>query len=167
MLKDVLTENLNVIFCGTAKGRASAIKGFYYAGPGNKFYGILYDAGFTPKRLIPEDCYEINKHGIGLTDLVHTEFGNDNEISNDSYEVDLFITKMKKYSPRFIAFTSKKAAAFGLGYKGMTGFIAYGLQSVKIGSSKVFVLPSTSGSGRKYWNDKHWYELKNWLMLCD
>lgn len=160
MLKDVLTENLNVVFCGTAKGRASALKGFYYAGPGNKFYGILYDAGFTSKKLIPADCYEINKYSIGLTDLVHTEFGNDNEISSDSYEVDLFIAKMKKYSPRFIAFTSKKAAAFALGYRGVTSFIDYGLQSETIGSSKVFVLPSTSGSGRKYWNDKHWFELK-------
>ncbi len=44
MLKDVLTENLDVVFCGTAKGKASATLGFYYAGPGNKFYGILHKA---------------------------------------------------------------------------------------------------------------------------
>ncbi len=33
MLKDILKENLSVVFCGTAKGKASATKGFYYAGP--------------------------------------------------------------------------------------------------------------------------------------
>ncbi len=36
MLKEVLQKDLKVVFCGTAKGKASATKGFYYAGPGNK-----------------------------------------------------------------------------------------------------------------------------------
>ena len=73
MLKDVWAENLDVVFCGTAKGKASALKGYYYAGPGNKFYGILHSANFTPKRLLPAGCYSINEYGIGLTDLVHKE----------------------------------------------------------------------------------------------
>ena len=51
MLKDVLTHSLDVIFCGTAKGETSARKGFYYAGPGNKFYGILHQSGITPNKL--------------------------------------------------------------------------------------------------------------------
>ena len=48
MLKDVLTHDLDIAFCGTAKGEASARLGFYYAGPGNKFYGVLHSDGFTP-----------------------------------------------------------------------------------------------------------------------
>ena len=112
MLKDVLSENLDVVFCGTAKGKASALKGYYYAGPGNKFYGILHNANFTTKRLLPTDCYSINQFRIGLTDLVHTEYGNDNEISDESYEVDVFIKKMEQYKPKFIAFTSKAASIF-------------------------------------------------------
>ena len=67
---------------------------------GNKFYAILYQAGFTPSRLLPTDCYSINNYGIGLTDLVHTESGNDNQISKESYEVDLFIKKMKHFKPK-------------------------------------------------------------------
>lgn len=160
MLKDVLKENLDVVFCGTAKGKASALKGYYYAGPGNKFYGILYNAGFTPKKLLPTDCYTINEYGIGLTDLVHSEFGNDNEISKESYEVELFKEKMKHFKPKFIAFTSKAAASFALGYKGATSLINYGLQAQKIGDSKVYVLPSTSGSARAYWDEKYWFALK-------
>ncbi|MBK8141472.1 MAG: mismatch-specific DNA-glycosylase [Chitinophagaceae bacterium] len=93
MLKDVLIENLDVVFCGTAKGKASATKGFYYAGPGNKFYAILHQASFTPTRLLPTECYTINNYGIGLTDLVHTESGNDNQIRKESYEIDLFLEK--------------------------------------------------------------------------
>jgi TDG/mug DNA glycosylase family protein len=160
MLKDILKENLDVVFCGTAKGKASALKGFYYAGQGNKFYYILHRAGFTGTRLLPTDCYMINQFGIGLTDLVHSEYGNDNEISKGSYEVDLFIEKMKHFKPRYIAFTSKAAASFALGFKGVTSIIEYGLQNQKIAGSQVFVLPSTSGSARAYWEEKYWFELK-------
>jgi len=160
MLKDVLKENLDVVFCGTAKGKASALKGYYYAGQGNKFYYILHSAGFTLKKLLPTECYTINEHGIGLTDLVHTEYGNDNEISKESYEVDLFLEKMKHFKPRYIAFTSKAAASFAFGFKGITSIIEYGLQNQRIGESQVFVLPSTSGSARAYWDEKYWFELK-------
>lgn len=160
MLKDVLTENLDVVFCGTAKGKASALKGYYYAGQGNKFYNILHSSNFTPKRLLPTDCYFINEYGIGLTDLVHTEYGNDNEISNDSYEVDVFVEKMKLYKPKFIGFTSKAAASFALGFKGVTSLVNYGLQNRIIGESKIFVLPSTSGSARRFWDERYWFELK-------
>lgn len=165
MLKDVLEKDLKVVFCGTAKGKASAAKGFYYAGPGNKFYAVLHQAGFTPTRLLPTDCYTFNNYRIGLTDLVHTESGNDNQISKDSYEVDLFISKMKQYKPKFIAFTSKTAASFALGFKGVTSIIEYGLQNQVIGDSIVFVLPSTSGSARAYWDDKYWFELKELIDL--
>lgn len=164
MLKDVLTENLDVVFCGTAKGKASALKGYYYAGPGNKFYSILHSSGFTPKRLSPADCYSINDYGIGLTDLVHVEYGNDRDISHNSYEVDAFIKKMEQYKPKFIGFTSKTAASFALGFKGVTSFINYGLQTWTIGESKVFVLPSTSGSARGFWDEKHWFDLKSLIQ---
>lgn len=160
MLKDVLAENLDIVFCGTAKGEASARKGFYYAGPGNKFYNILHQVGLTPYRLEPKECYEINRYKIGLTDLVHIEFGNDIEISDESYEVESFIAKMEKYQPKYIAFNSKKGASFVLGYHGNTKLVRYGLQSKTIGKSKLFVLPSTSGSARHYWDEKYWYELK-------
>jgi double-stranded uracil-DNA glycosylase len=149
-----------VVFCGTAKGKTSALKGYYYARTNNKFYNILHIANFTSMKLLPTDCYSINEHGIGLTDLVHTEYGNDNEISNESYEIDVFIKKMEQYKPKFIGFTSKKAASFALGFKGVTSLIDYGLQNQKIGVSKVFVLPSTSGSARRFWDEKYWFELK-------
>lgn len=160
MLKDVLTYNLNVVFCGTAKGEASARLGFYYAGSDNKFYGILHKTGFTPHKLEPNECYDINQFNIGLTDLVHTEFGNDNEILDSSYDVEGFFAKIEKYKPKFIAFNSKKGASFALGFRGITSLVDYGLQSINIANSKVFVLPSTSGNARRYWNEDYWFEIK-------
>lgn len=161
MLKDILINDLDVVFCGTAKGNASARRGYYYAGPGNKFYAILHIAGFTPHKLTPGECYDINQFKIGLTDLVHSEAGNDNEIKPESYDVVGFIVKMNKYRPKVIAFTSKTAASFAFGFKGVTSLVDYGLQDRMIGESKVFVLPSTSGTARAYWNQDHWFDLKN------
>lgn len=160
MLIDILSHNLDVVFCGTAKGETSARLGYYYAGPGNQFYGILHRAGFTPHKLRPSESYEINQYKIGLTDLVHTEFGNDRDISTGSYNVAGFIAKMEKFKPTYIAFNSKKGASFVFGYRGITSLVEYGLQDRMIGSSKVFVLPSTSGSARKYWDESYWVELK-------
>lgn len=159
MLRDILTGKIDIVFCGTAKGKKSVIAGYYYAGPGNKFYDILHKAGFTPYKLLPSECYAIHKFGIGLTDLVHNEAGNDNEIQHESYEVDDFIAKMKNLNPKIIAFTSKKAAAYALGFGGVTSNVEYGLQAQTIGSSKAFVLPSTSGSARKYWDESYWMQL--------
>ena len=159
MLKDVLTNNLDIVFCGTAKGTTSARLGYYYAGSGNKFYDILYKANFTPHKLMPSDCYEINQYKIGLTDLVHTEFGNDIEISDDSYDIQSFEKKIELFKPKYIAFNSKKASSFVLGCRGVTSMVNYGLQNKVVGS-KLFVLPSTSGSARRYWDEKYWFQLK-------
>ena len=91
---------------------------------------------------------------------MHPEFGNDIEISDSSYDVQGFITKMELYQPKFIAFNSKKGASFVLGFQGITRLVKYGLQDNTIGKSKVFVLPSTSGSARLYWDEKYWFGLK-------
>jgi double-stranded uracil-DNA glycosylase len=163
MLQDVLTYDLDIVFCGTAKGEASARLGYYYAGPGNKFYAILHKAGFTPTQLKPIACYDIGKYGIGLTDLVHNQAGNDKAIKKENYDVAGFIAKMEKYQPRIIGFTSKAAASFALGFEGKTGHLDYGQYPKKIAGSHVFVLPSTSGSARAYWDESYWLELKHFV----
>ncbi|WP_117880493.1 mismatch-specific DNA-glycosylase [Aureibaculum luteum] len=164
MLKDVLHKDLKIVFCGTAKGTASVTKGFYYAGSGNQFYKILFNANFTDSLLIPDNCYDIYKFGIGLTDLVHNQHGNDNEINESNYNVKGFIDKINKFKPKYIGFNGKKAASYVLGLEGKTGKVQYGLQTQKIKETKLFVLPSTSGSARKYWDEAYWKELATYII---
>ena len=160
MLKDILAEDLAIVFCGTAKGKASMQKGFYYAGPGNKFYPILYKTGLTPVKLAPSDCYEINQYGIGLTDLVQHTFGNDDALTSADFDVELFLQKMEQYRPKFIAFNGKKSASYALGYHGKTDQLHYGLQEITIAKAMVYILPSTSGSASRFWDDDAWFNLK-------
>ncbi|MBQ4913343.1 mismatch-specific DNA-glycosylase [Maribacter sp. MMG018] len=159
MLSDVLTYNLDIVFCGTAKGKASARLGYYYAAPGNQFYSILHKTGLTKRLLLPSDCYLIGDYNIGLTDLVHSQSGNDDVLAHENYDVVSFKQKIAKFKPRYVAFNGKKSAAYALGFDGKTQKVEYGLQEQMIHQSRIYVLPSTSGSARKYWNEKYWQEL--------
>jgi TDG/mug DNA glycosylase family protein len=70
VLPDILAPDLDVVFCGTAVGGASASRGHYYAGRGNKFYEFLQTASFTLEKLRREDDWTLPNFGIGLTGLV-------------------------------------------------------------------------------------------------
>lgn len=130
------------MFCGTAPGLISAARGHYYAGPGNAFWLLLHEAGFTPTRLAPDADATLPDLGIGLTDLVKTMAQ-----SHDRglpYDVEGLERRISAARPQWLAFTSKEAgsaAARWLGEKRP----ALGLQDWTLGGAKVFVLPSPSG----------------------
>ncbi|MDO0822085.1 uracil-DNA glycosylase family protein [Desulfosporosinus nitroreducens] len=56
MLPDVLKNDLNIVFCGTAIGNQSAANNAYYAHSGNKFWSILNQIDLTPTKVNPHDC---------------------------------------------------------------------------------------------------------------
>ncbi|OYV45492.1 MAG: hypothetical protein B7X10_05700 [Burkholderiales bacterium 21-58-4] len=49
VLPDVLRPDLELVFCGTAAGRASAAAGAYYAHPGNFFWRTVHAVGLIPE----------------------------------------------------------------------------------------------------------------------
>jgi len=159
MLPDLLQPNLKIVFCGTAAGSVSANRQEYYAGPGNKFYPILFKTGLTDRRLNPSEYELLLNYDIGLTDVVKNQSGNDDVLKKESFDVRGFINKMVKYEPDFVAFNGKKSASYVLGHNGRTTKVEYGEQNATIGSSKLIVLPSTSGAASGFWNEKYWFEL--------
>src|SRR4051794_29608319 len=72
VLPDILAPGVEVVFCGTAVGGCPARRGHYHAGPGDAFWQLLHDAGFTDRRLTPEDDASLPELGLGLTDLVRS-----------------------------------------------------------------------------------------------
>jgi hypothetical protein len=72
------------VFSGMAKGKSfkGAIR-FYYAGTGNKFIELFKsEVGFVLIKKNPAQMIVTTSIcKIGLTDLVHTVSGNDNEIN--------------------------------------------------------------------------------------
>ncbi len=154
ILPDVLAPDLNVVFCGTAASRISAQRGAYYAGPGNAFWPTLYQAGFISQPLKPEDYLQIIAFGLGFTDLAKNVSGVDSALSSEHFDRHAFTQKILKFEPRFVGFTSKRAAK-----EYFDKPVAYGLQKEKIGKTHCFVLPSPSAAARRFWNEEVWFEL--------
>lgn len=154
---DLLVPGLALVFCGTALGRKSAEAQAYYANPTNLFWRTVHDVGLTPERLRPGEYKRLLDHGIGLTDLAKRHFGNDGELPADAFDPGALREKMMRYRPAILAFTSKTGASAFLDLP--TGRIALGEQRESIGETRLFVLPSPSGSARRYWDIAQWETL--------
>jgi double-stranded uracil-DNA glycosylase len=158
VLPDVLVAGVRVVFCGTAVGTTSARRGAYYSGPGNQFWSVLARVGLTPHQLAPAQFTELPNYGIGLTDLAKYAAGTDEQVSRQAFDTDAFRQKIEKTAPRAVAFNGKRAAETVLARP-----VSYGRQSEQIGPAAIFVLPSTSGAARGFWDESYWLELAQFV----
>jgi TDG/mug DNA glycosylase family protein len=154
ILADSIRPGLRLVFCGTALGTVAARKRAYYAGPGNAFYKTLYEVGLTPRRLEPAQYPELLDYGIGVTDICKTRFGSDQEVGTDAHDVERLITLLEENEPAWIAFNGKNSASAAFGCS-----VEYGAQEERLAGVRAYVLPSTSGAARRYWDISHWRSL--------
>lgn len=154
ILPDLLAPGLDIVFCGTAVGAASARRRAYYAGPGNAFWPTLQRVGLTPRQLRPEEYEQLLGWGIGLTDLAKEISGNDDILARHHFDCDRLRAVLAKYRPRILAFTGKRAAQQFLGRP-----VDYGALVERVGESRLFVLPSPSGAACRYWDTAPWQAL--------
>ncbi len=154
VLPDILAHGLDVIICGSAVGTASKKAKAYYAGPGNQFWPTLNEIGITERILEPREYPLLLSCGVGLTDLNKSESGADVELSGQADDGDGLRLKIDGYSPAFLAFNGKRAAESFLGHK-----VKYGRQPETIGKTAIYVMPSTSGAARRFWDIEPWREL--------
>ena len=158
VLPDVLAPGLRVIFCGSAAGQRSAEAGAYYAGPGNRFWPMLHRLGLTPHLFQPPQYRDVLARGIGLTDLAKEHSGADSQIADAAYDPQRLRRVIESLAPGALAFNGKRAAQLFYG-----GQVDYGMQGNLCGITRVFVLPSTSGAARRFWDEAPWWALADWL----
>ena len=158
VLPDILEPGLKVVFCGTAVGTVSARKGAYYAGPGNRFYDVLFSVGLTPRRLDPTEYATLPQYGIGLTDLAKHTAGADKSLHIIDFDSDALRWKIRMNAPRALAFNGKRAAQEFYGHK-----VELGRQPQRIGETAVFVVSSTSGLAVRFWEQSYWQALADFV----
>ncbi|MCX6097143.1 MAG: mismatch-specific DNA-glycosylase [Caldiserica bacterium] len=162
LMPDVLTDGLRVVFCGSALGDVSWERRAYYANPGNRFWQTLAEVGLTPRRLVAEEYPRLVDWGIGLTDLIKTDHGQDVHIFDGHVDMDearrLLTAKVLRWQPCVLAFTSRTVAARFLGRRAMQG-----RQQEYIGRTVVWVLPSTSGLAQRFFDIGPWQDLARFL----
>ena len=154
VLPDVLAPGMRAVFCGTAPGTASAQAGAYYAGPGNRFWLTLNEVGLTPILLRPAEFARLAEFDLGLTDVSKTASGSDAEVGDHGVDRKRLTAAIAGAAPGHLAFNGKNAARAALGRP-----VVYGAQPETIGGASVWVLPSTSGAARGFWDIGPWREL--------
>ena len=143
LLPDVISASLNVIFCGINPGMRSASVGLHFANRSNRFWRVLHLAGFTGRRLQPEEAHFLLDYGCGITSAVARPTISAIDLSRADYIAarPLLERKITKYRPRYLAFLGKPACSVFLNQRNLS----WGLQSTTLGGSAVWVLPNPSG----------------------
>jgi TDG/mug DNA glycosylase family protein len=145
---DVIAPGLVVLFVGINPGLYSAAVGHHFARPGNRFWPALYEAGFTPRLLRPDEEGELPGLGLGITNLVSRATAAASELSAEELRRGrvLLENKVARYSPNWTAFVGFGAYASAFG----RGKVSPGPQKNEIAGSRVWLLPNTSGLNAHY-----------------
>lgn len=108
-IPDHLEKNLKILFVGFNPSIRSSQTGFHYANPTNRFWKILYEAGLTPRKMLPEENSRLLEFGFGLTNIVPRPTKEAAEISKEEYKIGAEKLKKKiiRYKPRAVCFVGK------------------------------------------------------------
>ena len=147
-LPDLLRKDLDVVFCGINPALSAARSGHHFSSPNNRFWRVLYLAGFTPHLIRPENDSTILQFGCGLTAAVERPTVSASELAGHEFrEASAKLEqKIRRNGPRFLAFLGKPAFA-GIFRKRS---VDWGQQFIRFGGAEVWVLPNPSGLNRAF-----------------
>jgi TDG/mug DNA glycosylase family protein len=147
-LRDVAGPGLDVLFVGINPGVMSARAGHHFANPANGFWPLLHDAGFTPRRLRPEEDHTLLDHRLGVTNLVaRTTAGvADLERQEMIAGAAVLARKVRRWRPRAVVFVGLTAYDAFRRWRGdRPRRVACGEQPEALEGARVFVVPNPSG----------------------
>ncbi len=142
-LGPIIGPGLRILFVGINPSLRSAEVGHHFARPGNRFWPALHAAGFTPRRLEPQDDAQLVEHGIGVTNIASRPTQEAAELTREellegAVELERVV---RTHQPGLVAVVGLTAyrTAFGRRTAKM------GLQPDPLGGRPVWVLPNPSG----------------------
>ncbi|MFH7126484.1 G/U mismatch-specific DNA glycosylase [Klebsiella pneumoniae] len=146
MISDILAPGLRVVFCGINPGKSSAHTGFHFAHPGNRFWKVIHQAGFTDQQLRPEEELQLLDTRCGITMLVERPTVQASEVALQELRSGgrELVRKIEEYQPQALAVLGKQAFELAFNQRGAK----WGKQAMTIGTTQVWVLPNPSGLNR-------------------
>ena len=146
MIPDLLVNGLKLVICSVAADETEP-----YAAKANRLWETLATVGLTPRQLEPSEWQTLTGYGIGLTWLVERDpSGQDRGMDFEGGRE--LRRKMREWAPRTLVFNGKQAAKDYL----QMPTVVYGLLPHKIGTTKLFVCPSTSAGAKGSWDPRWW-----------
>jgi TDG/mug DNA glycosylase family protein len=143
---------LDIVSIGINPSAYTAIHGFNFARPGNRFWPTFNAAGFVRETLTPGKAAVLEllrEHRIGFTDIVKHATDRADQLVDDDYRHGALVLKRKllRYQPRIAWFQGTSAFQKYLEFaEGVKRSVAPGLQPERVGASVVFVTPNPSGA---------------------
>ena len=145
---DVIAPGLRVLFCGINPGLYSAAVGHNFARPGNRFWPVLHQSGFTERLLTAAEEQQLLQHGLGIINIVARATATADQLSVEELRAGArsMAPRIRRYRPGYLAVLGMGAyrCAFGRPQAQI------GLQPATIGETKLWVLPNPSGLNANY-----------------
>ncbi|WP_430384151.1 G/U mismatch-specific DNA glycosylase [Archangium violaceum] len=147
-MPDLIAPGLRVLFCGINPSVYSAVVGYHFARPGNRFWPALYASGFTERLLAPHEQDELLARGCGITNVVDratvsADVLTDEELAEGGRRLD---AKVRRYRPQCLAVLG--IGAWRTAFKRPRASL--GPQPETLGDTRVWVLPNPSGLNAHY-----------------
>jgi TDG/mug DNA glycosylase family protein len=147
-LRDVIADDLNVLFCGINPSLYSAAVGHHFARPGNRFWPALWRGGWTDRVWSPFEDRRLLEIGCGVTNLA----------ARPTATADLLDPAELLAGAKTLATKVKRRRVKVLAVLGVTAYRAGfakpdaqpGLQPETIGGAAVWILPNPSGLNAHY-----------------
>jgi double-stranded uracil-DNA glycosylase len=142
-IPDVIAPGLRVLFSGINPGLYSAATGYHFARPGNRFWPALYQSGFTPRQLRPDEQEQLLGLGLGITNVVNRATARADELTTDELREGgrKLLEKAESFGPRWLAIVGVTAYRTAFGEARAT----FGPQARTAGATRLWVLPNPSG----------------------
>ena len=150
--RDVLDDRVRVLFCGINPSLTSAVTGRHFARPGNRFWPALFDGGFTPRLLRPDEDHELPAYGCGITNLAPRATRRADELTADELRdgAEELTAKVDAHGVRVVAFLGITAYRTAFDEpKATIGREERRLGELR-GGAAVWVLPNPSGLNAHY-----------------
>ncbi len=150
MLPDLLTDGLKIVICAFSAGEKTPDDAWFTGT--DRIWETLHTVGLTPRQLEPAEWRSLLDYGIGLVDLEPRDpSGAEGRGARFKGAEDLR-RKIRQHAPGLMVFNGKKAAKEYLAMP----TVAFGLLPHGIGTTKLFVCPSTTAGAKATWDPRWW-----------
>jgi double-stranded uracil-DNA glycosylase len=145
---DLVAPGLRVLWCGINPSLYSAAVGAHFARPGNRFWKVLHQSGFTHRLLDPAEQRLLLEAGLGVTNLVARATASASELTAEELREGAarLERRVRRWKPAAVAFLG--LLAYRRAWERPNA--AIGPQPQKLAGAGVWVLPNPSGLQARY-----------------
>ncbi|HZK24100.1 MAG TPA: mismatch-specific DNA-glycosylase [Oscillospiraceae bacterium] len=145
-LPEYLDDNLKVVFVGYNPGEKAAALGHHYAGRGNQFWRLLFDAGLTNRLYLPTEDGKLLQLGYGLTNIVSRPSRSSSELHKKELQAgaEVLREKLRRFQPYLVCLLGKEVYRHYAGLKSSASYTFGAKATATIPGIKEFAAPNPS-----------------------